>query len=168
MRKIPIGTFPIFFHSAGQGTFGRLSFQESSSAIRCEKSRSSITARSFSTAAKSLGRHRPPSGRARGSEAGLAALGSRSDRKGVSSVGSGIGNREFLTPVFRALFVTISRAVHAISGSGPCCRFTPTCSCYAEEAFRIHGIRRGALLLTRRLMRCHPFGGAGFDPVPER
>lgn len=46
------------------------------------------------------------------------------------------------------------------------CRFQPTCSEYAVEAIRKHGARRGGLLALRRLARCHPWGGSGFDPVP--
>jgi uncharacterized protein len=49
----------------------------------------------------------------------------------------------------------------------PSCRFTPTCSAYAEEALRKHGALRGGWLATRRLLRCHPLGGRGFDPVPD-
>ena len=49
----------------------------------------------------------------------------------------------------------------------PSCRFTPTCSAYAEEAVLRHGAARGGWLALRRLLRCHPFGGSGFDPVPE-
>jgi uncharacterized protein len=48
----------------------------------------------------------------------------------------------------------------------PSCRFTPTCSAYAEEAVRTHGAGKGSWLAIRRLFRCHPFGGSGFDPVP--
>jgi putative membrane protein insertion efficiency factor len=50
---------------------------------------------------------------------------------------------------------------------GPACRFTPSCSEYAREALARHGVRGGTALAARRLLRCHPFGGAGFDPVPE-
>ncbi|MBM3286496.1 MAG: membrane protein insertion efficiency factor YidD [Candidatus Eisenbacteria bacterium] len=46
------------------------------------------------------------------------------------------------------------------------CRFYPTCSAYAEEAVRRHGVARGALLALRRLTRCRPFGPHGIDPVP--
>lgn len=49
---------------------------------------------------------------------------------------------------------------------GPCCRFVPTCSQYAEEAVRKHGVVRGSWLALRRLLRCHPFGRGGYDPVP--
>jgi putative membrane protein insertion efficiency factor len=46
------------------------------------------------------------------------------------------------------------------------CRFTPTCSQYALEAVNQHGLLRGSWLAARRLLRCHPFGGLGYDPVP--
>ena len=51
---------------------------------------------------------------------------------------------------------------------GPACRFHPTCSEYAIEALRTHGPLRGGWLAVRRLGRCHPLGGDGFDPVPQR
>lgn len=46
------------------------------------------------------------------------------------------------------------------------CRFLPSCSAYAAEAVERHGVLRGGALALRRLMRCHPFGGHGHDPVP--
>ncbi len=46
------------------------------------------------------------------------------------------------------------------------CRFTPTCSQYAVEAIMKHGIFRGSWLTLRRILRCHPWGGSGYDPVP--
>lgn len=48
----------------------------------------------------------------------------------------------------------------------PSCRFTPTCSEYAEQAVTRYGAGRGGWLALRRLSRCHPFGGSGYDPVP--
>lgn len=48
----------------------------------------------------------------------------------------------------------------------PSCRFTPTCSQYAVEALRKHGLFKGSWLTVRRLLRCHPWGGSGYDPVP--
>ncbi len=48
----------------------------------------------------------------------------------------------------------------------PTCRFTPTCSGYALEALDRHGAWRGSLLTVRRVCRCHPWGGHGYDPVP--
>lgn len=49
---------------------------------------------------------------------------------------------------------------------GGSCRFEPSCSAYAIEALETHGAVRGLMLAARRVGRCHPFGGHGFDPVP--
>jgi putative membrane protein insertion efficiency factor len=46
------------------------------------------------------------------------------------------------------------------------CRYTPTCSEYAIQAVRKHGIFKGGWLALRRIARCHPWGGSGYDPVP--
>jgi uncharacterized protein len=48
------------------------------------------------------------------------------------------------------------------------CIYTPTCSVYAEDAIKKHGIVRGLRLAARRLLRCHPFKQGGYDPVPEK
>lgn len=48
----------------------------------------------------------------------------------------------------------------------PRCRFLPTCSDYAMEALATHGALSGTSLAVRRLLRCHPWGGSGYDPVP--
>mgnify|MGYP003356628115 FL=1 len=50
--------------------------------------------------------------------------------------------------------------------TAPSCRYTPTCSQYAVEALRKHGPLKGMYLAVRRLLRCHPWGGHGHDPVP--
>ena len=48
----------------------------------------------------------------------------------------------------------------------PSCRYTPSCSAYAITALRRHGAIKGGWLATKRLLRCHPWGGHGYDPVP--
>jgi uncharacterized protein len=48
----------------------------------------------------------------------------------------------------------------------PSCRYYPSCSHYAAAAVARHGPWRGSLLALRRLLRCHPWGGGGYDPVP--
>ena len=58
----------------------------------------------------------------------------------------------------------ISPGIHALSPTG--CKFHPTCSQYAAEAIEIHGASQGGWLALRRLARCHPLSGGGFDPVP--
>lgn len=49
---------------------------------------------------------------------------------------------------------------------GASCRFEPSCSAYAQEALRRYGAFKGGWLMLRRIGRCHPWGGSGYDPVP--
>lgn len=51
---------------------------------------------------------------------------------------------------------------------GSRCRFTPTCSAYADEALKRWGFVKGSKLALKRICRCHPWGGHGYDPVPEK
>lgn len=48
------------------------------------------------------------------------------------------------------------------------CRYQPTCSAYALEALETHGAFKGGYLAARRILRCHPLGGSGYDPVPGK
>jgi putative membrane protein insertion efficiency factor len=50
----------------------------------------------------------------------------------------------------------------------PSCRYFPSCSHYAAEAVETHGPWRGSFLAARRILRCHPWGGSGYDPVPQQ
>lgn len=60
----------------------------------------------------------------------------------------------------------LSPVLHALAGPGYGCRYTPSCSQYFEEAVREQGLR-GGLLGLKRVLRCHPWGSSGFDPVPK-
>lgn len=48
------------------------------------------------------------------------------------------------------------------------CRFSPTCSSYSLEALQIHGLFKGSWLAIKRIGKCHPWGGSGYDPVPKK
>lgn len=68
--------------------------------------------------------------------------------------------------IFRGYQIVISPVIHFICGPSSGCRFQPTCSAYAIEAVRGHGSVRGLWLTVKRIVRCNPWGGHGFDPVP--
>src|SRR5437899_3480295 len=76
--------------------------------------------------------------------------------------------QSILTMAIRAYRAVISPVLSALcTPFGLGCRFTPTCSLYALDAVKMHGAWRGSLLSIRRICRCHPWGGEGYDPVPE-
>jgi len=68
--------------------------------------------------------------------------------------------------VLRIYKFAISPALHVLFGPSGGCRFHPTCSVYAAEAVRAHGVMKGSVLAVGRICRCHPWGGCGHDPVP--
>ena len=71
-------------------------------------------------------------------------------------------------PARMALLGAIGLYRFTLSGwLGGQCRFSPTCSSYAEEAIRTHGALRGSVLAVGRVLRCNPFGRGGLDPVPR-
>ena len=72
-----------------------------------------------------------------------------------------------MSPVARALHAAVRGYQHVRAGRPSPCRFDPSCSTYALEALELHGAARGTWLTVRRLARCHPWGGHGWDPVPD-
>jgi len=66
--------------------------------------------------------------------------------------------------LIRLYQLTLSKLIVAVFG--PVCRFTPSCSAYAYECLRLHGVLRGSLLSVKRLSKCHPFHPGGYDPPP--
>jgi uncharacterized protein len=71
-------------------------------------------------------------------------------------------------PVARGLQALVRAYQWAFAGRPSPCRFDPSCSTYAHQALDRHGALRGTWLAVRRLGRCHPWGGTGWDPVPDR
>jgi putative membrane protein insertion efficiency factor len=72
-----------------------------------------------------------------------------------------------VSPIARALHALVRAYQRLAAGRPSPCRFDPSCSSYALEALERHGALRGTWLSVRRLARCHPWGGHGWDPVPH-
>ena len=68
--------------------------------------------------------------------------------------------------LLRGYQLVISPALRTLLPAASGCRFEPSCSAYAIEAVRTHGAAHGLWFAARRVGRCHPWGGHGFDPVP--
>ena len=106
---------------------------------------------------------------------GLSLLSSIQVRPSTIIRQSKMESREFFSRLWRACkrivalpFIALVRLYQlCISPLTPAaCRFTPTCSQYAIEALRKHGVIKGGWLTVKRILRCHPWGGSGYDPVP--
>lgn len=69
---------------------------------------------------------------------------------------------KFFQALFKLYYWTLSPLL------GTRCRFVPSCSEYAQQALHKHGAAKGLWLTSKRLCRCHPWGGEGLDPVPEK
>jgi putative membrane protein insertion efficiency factor len=69
-----------------------------------------------------------------------------------------------MTSALRALIWLYRHSLSSFLGRQ--CRFIPTCSAYADEALRVHGLIKGSKLAVKRFCHCHPWGKSGFDPVP--
>ena len=103
----------------------------------------------------------------------IAAASVRSDAAAVSLTPTGAPAPHSVTqPAPSVAARAAGRAVRlyqkAFAGRISPCRYWPTCSNYAREALEAHGFWRGSWLTARRLLRCHPWGGHGVDPVPPR
>jgi uncharacterized protein len=76
--------------------------------------------------------------------------------------------RQFIIALVQAYRWLLSPMQTVLFGPWQGCRYEPSCSAYAMQAVSRHGVWHGSWLAGRRLCRCHPWGGAGYDPVPEQ
>ncbi len=76
--------------------------------------------------------------------------------------------KALLRLLLRGYQIGISPVLHALGGPGCGCRFEPSCSQYCLDALELHGSLPGVWLGMRRLVRCNPWGGSGYDPVPVK
>jgi len=78
------------------------------------------------------------------------------------------GVLKVLGMIFSLPFIALIKIYQLIISPwlGPKCRYTPTCSQYAVEALKKYGPLKGLWLAIKRISRCHPWGGHGYDPVP--
>ena len=74
--------------------------------------------------------------------------------------------RVILSYFLKALITVYKYVVSPLLG--PKCRYLPTCSSYALEAIEVHGPLKGSWLGAKRILRCHPWGDSGYDPVPQK
>jgi putative membrane protein insertion efficiency factor len=77
-----------------------------------------------------------------------------------------LGSRA-LVVFLRVFILSLRQFLHVVSGVDACCRFTPSCSVYSRAAFKRYGFLKGFCLMMGRLLKCHPFGPQGYDPLPE-
>jgi putative membrane protein insertion efficiency factor len=73
----------------------------------------------------------------------------------------------FKQKLYQLIFIVL-RKINYLLFPIPACRFTPTCSRYAEECFQKFGIATALFLSIKRVLRCHPWHEGGLDPVPEK
>ena len=74
------------------------------------------------------------------------------------------GLHQLMIPVVLAPIILYRYFLSPLLGTN--CRFSPTCSEYAKDAITRHGALRGGRLTVKRILKCHPWGGSGYDPVP--
>lgn len=90
----------------------------------------------------------------------------KGDGKGMQPAAESLRKpmRKLITAILLLPILFYQRCVSPFTP--PSCRFTPTCSEYARQAIVKHGPVKGLWLAVKRLLRCHPWGGSGYDPVP--